>query len=257
MAGTMTPDFEVKLLLDPEEVLEGDSNLASAIRSTFSITPAVAKIGVLFLDNDAKEIYNAGWSPRIRKTEGKDEFELTYKKRYPITGAAILAALAKAAEDGFEASNNNKYEAQVEWGYEKMTLSISRNKKVSDAGLDSVSSLDVKAAQKMLIDEAPDKFNNSGSDGWGKRLLQQARIYGPIHTTRFTGVWQGVKLTIEIWPVTIAKEARTELIVELSFKMDATSDSAALRSSLIEVLQKKGWLCPRDSLKTQLVVDNY
>ncbi|KAJ9150072.1 hypothetical protein NKR19_g5408 [Coniochaeta hoffmannii] len=253
----MTPDYEVKLLLDSAKVLDGNSDLTGVIKSAFAISTAAAEIGVLFLDNDAKDLYTAGWSPRIRKTEGKDEFELTYKKRYPVTSENIDAALEQAAEDGFVASNNNKYEAQVEWGYEKMTLSISRSKKVPDAGISSLGLLDVQEARKMLIDEAPDKFNDFGGDGWGKRLLREARIYGPILTRRFSGVWQGVKVNIEIWPIVIAKEARTKLIVECSFKKDAVDEAAGLRSLLIELLQGKGWLCPHDSLKTQLIMDNY
>ncbi|OIW30779.1 hypothetical protein CONLIGDRAFT_660757 [Coniochaeta ligniaria NRRL 30616] len=257
MAHNMAPDFEVKLLLNPAAVLDANLNLTNAALSTFAMSSAAAEIGVLFLDNDDKDIYAAGWSPRIRKTKGKDEFELTYKKRYPVTCEAVDAALAKAAEDGFDASDQSKYEAQVEWGYEKMTLSISRSKKVPDAGIGSMELLDVKAARTMLIDEAPGKFNDFGGDGWGERLLGEARIYGPIQTKRFTGVWQGVKVTVEIWPVVIAEEARTELIVEVSFKEDEIDDSAALRSGLIELLRGKGWLCPRDSLKTQLIMDNY
>lgn len=252
----MTPDYEVKLLLKPTAVLDSTSNLSGDVLSSFSMPPSATEIGVLFLDTDAKDLYTAGWSPRIRKTKGKDVFELTYKKRYPVTGAAVDAALATAAEDSFEASDGSKYEAQVEWGYEKMTLSISRDKKVSDGGLSSLSLLDVETAQKMLIKEAPDKFNDFGGDGWGKRLLKDARIYGPIQTKRYTGVWQGVKVYVEIWPIVIASEGRTEIVVELSFKGDTADDSAALRSSLIEVLREKGWLCPHDSLKTQLIMDN-
>lgn len=253
----MTPDYEVKLLLKPTAVLDSTSKLSDEILSSFSMPSTAAEIGVLFLDTNDKDLYTAGWSPRIRKTKGKDGFELTYKKRYPVTGVAVDTALAKAADDGFEASDGNKYEAQVEWGYEKMTLSISRDKKVSDGGLSSLSLLDVEAAQKMMIKEAPDKFNDFGGDGWGKRLLKDARIYGPVQTKRYTGVWQGVKVYIEIWPIVIAKEGRTEIVVELSFKGDAADDSAALRSRLIEVVSGKGWLCPHDSLKTQLIMDNY
>ncbi|KAB5542487.1 hypothetical protein GE09DRAFT_1135393 [Coniochaeta sp. 2T2.1] len=257
MAHNITPDYEAKLLLDPAVVLDDNFDPTSTLQSTFNMAPIVTEIGVLFLDNDTKDIYTAGWSPRIRKTKGTEEFELTYKKRYPVTGEEVETTLADAAKDGFVASNNNKYDAQVEWGYEKMTLSVSRSKKVLDGGIDSISLLDVKAACKMLADEAPDKFNHFGGDGCGKRLLREARIYGPIKTKRFTGVWQGVKVNLEIWPIRIAKEARTELIVEVSFKRDVMDESRQLRSGLVEMLRGKDWLCPRDSLKTQLIMDNY
>lgn len=257
MAHNMAPDYEAKLLLLPTVALDDNLNLTSGLQKAFNISPGVAEISVLFLDNDVKDIYTAGWSPRIRKTKGKDEFELTYKKRYAVLHEDVDAALTKAAQDGFAASDSNKYESQVEWGYDKMTLSISRNKKVSDAGIDSMSLLGLKAARKMLVDEAPNKFNDFRGDGWGKRLLQEARMYGPIETKRFTGVWRGVKVNLEIWPIRIAKEARTELIVELSFKQDAMNDNNSLRSDLIDMLRENGWLCPQGSLKTQLIMDNY
>ena len=253
----MTPTYEVKLLLDPAVVLDDSVNPNSALLSTFNMSPTGTDIGVLFVDNDAKDIYAARWSPRIRKTKDKDEFELTYKRRYSVTGENLEPVLLEAAEDGFTASSSNKYEAQVEWGYEKMTLSVSRSKKVPAAGIGSMSQVDLDLARKMLIDEAPDKFNDSAGDGWGKRLLRESRMYGPVETKRFSGVWQGLKMNVEIWPILIAKEARTELIVEVSFKQDAMEDSATLRSGLVELLRQKDWLCPRDSLKTQLIMDNY
>jgi hypothetical protein len=257
MAHNMSPDYEAKLLLRSEIVLDNDANPTNALQSAFKIIPTVSEIGVLFLDTDDKDIFNAGWSSRIRKTKGKDEFDLTYKKRYPVSGEDVEVALAAAATDGFVASSGNKYEAQVEWGYEKMTLSVSRSKKDPDGGLDSIGLLDFETARKMLIDEAPDKFNDFAADGWGKRLLQKSRIYGPVDTKRFTGVWQGVKLHVEVWPIRIAGGDKTELLVEVAFKQDGIEDARPMRSALIEMLRGNGWLCPKDSLKTHLIMANY
>src|SRR6187549_3365230 len=77
----MVPDYEIKLLLDPTVVLGSDHKLKSTVLSAFSMPTSVTKMNVQFLDSNSKEIYNATWSPRIRKIEGEDDFDLTYKKR--------------------------------------------------------------------------------------------------------------------------------------------------------------------------------
>src|ERR1700709_765614 len=129
----MKPDYEVKLLMAPSAVLDTDRKLTSAVRSAFDIPSVVLKMNVQFLDTDSKDIYGNGWCPRVRKTEGEPDFELTYKKRYPVTDGDIDGALATAAGEGFDADATT-YEAQIEWGYEKQTLSIGRAKRASCAG---------------------------------------------------------------------------------------------------------------------------
>ncbi|RKK65610.1 hypothetical protein BFJ69_g16135 [Fusarium oxysporum] len=109
----MTPEYEVKLLLKPTAVLGPDKELKSTVLSTFDMPPSVTKQNIQFLDTDSKDIYAAGWSARIRKSENDDSLELTYKKRYAIVGGDIDAALTTANNDGFEAGDV-KYEAQVE-----------------------------------------------------------------------------------------------------------------------------------------------
>ena len=84
----------------------------------------VTKMNVAFLDTDDEDIYSNGWSPRIRKMEGEDDFELDYKKRYPITNNDINAALTQANNDGFD-SGDEDYDAQVEWGYQNSRRSAS------------------------------------------------------------------------------------------------------------------------------------
>ncbi|OQE14153.1 hypothetical protein PENFLA_c040G09494 [Penicillium flavigenum] len=93
-AGTvtnMTPNYEVRLLLDPDAVLSPKLELADTVLSTFHVASTI-KMNVQFLDTCSKDIYTAGWSARIRKAEN-DGLELTYKKRYAISGVEIDAAL--------------------------------------------------------------------------------------------------------------------------------------------------------------------
>lgn len=69
-ASNIVPDYEVKLLLIPTAVLGSDNKLKATVLSTFAMPTSVTKMNVQFLDTSSKDIYNAGWSPRIRKMEG-------------------------------------------------------------------------------------------------------------------------------------------------------------------------------------------
>ncbi|KAH6853158.1 hypothetical protein B0I37DRAFT_317145 [Chaetomium sp. MPI-CAGE-AT-0009] len=248
----LTAGFEIKFLLKSEEILNAGNEFNDELLSVFTTPPTVTKINVMFMDTDNKALYQARWSARIRKKEGTPNLELTYKKRYTIEGEDIDAALTAVNRDGFNASRDNEYEAQVEWGYKKMTLSISHERKVSDSGSGGTSLPDVESARSMIAGKAPDELRN-----WGKDALQEARVYGPILTTRLTGRWKGIKLTVEVWPIVIAAERRLEYIVEASVKADTKDEAGDVWRSLKDMLSGRGWLCPGDSLKTQLVMDNY
>lgn len=256
-APNLKYNFEVKFLLDAAKVLDTNHELTPELISTFSLPTTATKIAVVFVDTDKKTLYNAGWSPRIRKVEGKRGFELTYKKRYPIESEetkSIDAALDRANADGFDA-NADKYEAQVEWGYDRMTLSISRDKKAGDAEIGSVSLPDVAEASSMLVGQAPDKFDNDGGPGSGTDALRRGRVYGPVLTRRYVGTLSGVRMTVEVWPIPL-KTGVTKYVVEASFKADSKKDGAKPRAAVTELLDAKHWLVHQESLKTQLVMDN-
>ena len=252
----MTPDYEVKLLLSPAAVLGSDRKLTSAVRSAFGMPSTVTRMNVQFLDTDDKEIYSNAWSPRIRKAEGESGFELTYKKRYPITGGDIDGALGTANADGFDAGDTG-YEAQVEWGYQRQTLSISRPKTASSSVYSGMDLPGTSKSQEMLIDEAPDKFDDWLFNGWGTGALDDSRIYGPVLAKRSIGTWSGMTLYIEVWPILNAAGTGTEDIVEASFKTTSRTTASSKHDSLISYLQARGWLLAQDSLKTQLIMDRY
>jgi hypothetical protein len=252
----LKPDYEVKMLLAPTAVLGPDRKLTTAVRTAFGIPSKVLKMSVQFLDTDGRDIYDAGWSPRIRKTEGESGFELTYKKRYSIDAGEIDEALARAAADGFDA-NGGGYEAQIEWGYEKQTLSISRAKSASSSGYAGMDLPDVDASRSMLIDEAPRKFDDWRADRWGTGALGAARIYGPVLAKRHEGRWSDMKLYIEVWPIRDATGTGTTDIVEASFKTTSRKTASSKHDSLMADLRAKGWLLPEDGLKTKTIMDRY
>jgi hypothetical protein len=256
VAPNMTPEYEVKLLLKPAVVLGPNKELKSNVLSTFDMPPSTTKQNIQFLDMDSKDIYTAGLSARIRKTENDDGLELTYKKRYAIVGGDIDAALTTANNHGFDAGDA-RYEAQVEWCYQKQTLSISRKKKVAESTNSETGLPGESNSRAMLIDEAPDKFDNWQGDNWGTSMLAESRIFGPVRAKRSVGKWEGMRLYIEVWP--IGKRASTEVdyLVEASFKTESRMTASTKHDSFISYLQDKGWFLCKDSLKTQLIMDSY
>jgi hypothetical protein len=255
-APNMTPEYEVKLLLNPTAVLGTDGGLTNDILSTFNMPSTVTKQNIQFLDNSSKELYTAGWSVRIRKTENEDDFELTYKKRYTIMDGNIKAALTKANEDHFN-TGDSKYEAQVEWGYQKQTLSISRKKTATDSENSGLDLPGTSKSRAMAIAEAPDKFDDWLSRKWGTGVLATSRIFGPVLAKRWIGRWNGMRLYIEVWPILNCARTGMEYIVEASFKTDSHAVASTEHGSFITFLQDKGWFLAQDSLKTQLIMERY
>ena len=227
------------------------NKLKATVLSTFAMPTSVTKMNVQFLDTDAKDIYNVGWSPRIRKMEGGSDFELTYKKRYTVSNGDIDGALSTANGEGFD-STTTTYDAQIEWGYQKQTLSISRDKTASDSGYSGMDLPGTSKSRSMLISEAPGKFDDWQSNGWGTTALGSARIFGPVLAKRSTGTWSGQELYIEVWPILDHAGTGIEYIVEASFKTNSRSMAEEKQRSFITYLQRMGWFLARDSLKTQL-----
>ncbi|KAL7914499.1 hypothetical protein GGI35DRAFT_434515 [Trichoderma velutinum] len=259
--ANMTPDYEIKLLLDPTQVLESNHELKKIVLTAFDIQKAV-KMNIQFVDKCSKEIDAAGWSLRIRKAEGQSKVELTYKKRYNIEDGNIDDALAQANNDGFNVQAT-EYEAQVEWGFAKQTLSISRDEKVPYSGKSQLDLPDTQESRKLLVKEAPDEFDNwEFGNNRGTKALETTGIFGPVLATRWVGEWNPpqlskTKLTIEVWRVLDSNGTGLEPVVEVSIKAGDPATASRQRDMLIADIKGKGWLIERDSLRTKLILERY
>ncbi|WP_338553474.1 hypothetical protein [Paenibacillus sp. KS-LC4] len=253
--ANMVPTYEVKLLLDSTQVLNSNSTLTSAVSSQFNLTTS-RQTNVEYFDTNSLGLDDAGWNARFRKKEDKNNYELTYKKRYPVQNGNIDAALTLANSEGFDITDDN-YKAEIDWGYSKQTLSLSVDKKVTKSLNGALGLPSESAARQMLLDELPGKLKNWGTSNWGKTQLQNSRAYGPVLATKHTGTWNGLEVDVEIWPIRNAAGTGVENIVEISFKTDEYSIANTKRTALINSLNSLGWLVPADGLKTQLVMERY
>ncbi|KAJ5380215.1 uncharacterized protein N7496_002643 [Penicillium cataractarum] len=254
--SNMVPDYEVRLLLNPTAVLSAEHDLVATVLSAFEMPLISTKMNIQFLDNSLKELYAANWSARIRKVENEDNLELTYKKRYAIIGGHVEAALTAANNDDFNAGDA-KYEAQVEWGYQKQTLSVSRKKMVADPGRTGMDLPGTSNSRQLLIDNAPNKFDNWRPNKWGTSTLSVSRIFGPVFARRSVGLWNDMTLYLEIWPLLNVEGTGVEYTVEASFKTKSHKKASCEQANLATYLQSKGWLLAQDSLKTQLIMERY
>ncbi|EEM29611.1 hypothetical protein bthur0003_15630 [Bacillus thuringiensis serovar thuringiensis str. T01001] len=248
----MKPSFEVKLLLKPEQVLGYNKEMKQEVLEHFQAGTKYERIQVQFLDTANKSLSDEGWFARIRKKEFSKDFELTYKKRYPIQNGVIQDALEVAKKEGFD-SNTDSYEAEIDWGFEKKTLSISNKKSYSAKGYGILDLPNKQAAQNMLIEKLPGKMNKWLYTNWGEEMLKNSRIYGPVLMKRYTGEFENIKANIEIWPLSNTGKLEDDFVIEVSFKTNEESIATKQRELLMASLEKKGWLLPKDSLKTELI----
>jgi hypothetical protein len=250
-AKPATPGVEVKLFLDPRLTLDARNEPGRDVLAAFQVSGHPVAIKMQFLDGRGLELHKAGWNVRFRTVQGKDEMELTYKRRYPVP-SGLDTALARAERDGFDADEKD-YEPELEWGYQQETLTFS-NEKPKKSTTPTLPSL--ANARTLASNEMPGKLRRFRSDGWAKGILSGARIYGPVEGRRWSGRHLDDDISIEVWTLPGACGTGTERIVEVSFKKKQRSDKAVeKREALLELLDQKGWLLTRDVLKTALILE--
>ncbi|MEK4851668.1 hypothetical protein NST04_17615 [Paenibacillus sp. FSL H7-0756] len=254
-AANAVPAYEVKFLADPDLVLDSSGSPRSEVVDALDLDSTPQAIRVEYFDTNMLELNSKGWDVRLRKKENKSDYELTYKKRYPVVNGNIQAALTLANQEGFDASDDN-YEAEVDWGYGKQTLSFSNTKKVSTKVAGAVLPAEDDALE-LLLDKLPGKLKNWSASNWGKQKLAASRAHGPLTFERYTGTWNNQEITLEVWPVRDEAGTGIQNIVEISFKTADSTSVAGLRAGLMSLLNAEGWLIPADGLKTQLILERY
>jgi hypothetical protein len=251
-----SPGYEVKLFLNPKKVLKKGQEPSQDLIDFLGISGPPARLRMAFLDSNLKELHAEGWNVRLREVEGKKELEVTYKRRYPVPDD-LDGTLAVAARQGFDAGET-EYEAEVEWGYRKKTLSFTRKKEVEKPGGDAFPS--AKEARRLAASELPGKLDHWVRQGWAESVLTDARLYGPVEARRWAGSRDDVddKIVLELWQVRKPSGDGEEPLVEVSFKKKDPAKATSGREQLLKRLQdKKGWLVEDDVLKTERILERY
>jgi len=253
-------DYELKLLVDPDRTLDAGGEPTADMRTAFAIDEHKT-IVMQFLDSARRDLDDAQWNVRFRAFDDEDDLELTYKKRYPITNDDIDAALAHAAVDGFNA-DTDEYEAQVEWGMSRKTLSISKKAKPDSDGSDPLDLPGERKSRELCAESIPARLEQQVSQGWLHDVLDVAHLYGPVRGKRWKGSWKGSvggkkKVSIEVWPIRGKPGQKGQRVVEVSVKEDDRATAQTIQAELRAFLAEKGWLLDREILKTQLILKRY
>lgn len=181
------PGYEVKCILRPTMALDLDGRPIRAVQEALYFEGKVRSIWMQFLDGGQGELHRgARWNVRIRKREGKNDAELTFKKRYGAELDGIDATLAKAAGEGFDRDSEGSTwdECQVEWGHNKRTLtfSLERARNVPDAQYTVLPGVEVSRAWALA--ELPAALERALPGGRAREILGGAQVYGPVEGTR-------------------------------------------------------------------------
>lgn len=252
---------EVKFLLDPEKVLDGDQHLKKEWEQAFGITEEWRPIDVMYLETSDRDFQQEGWINRLRWKSGKKKAERTYKKRYPVTDMDIAAACESAAKDGFRISGKGTepdgekgFEAQLDWGYEEMKLSFSLDSNAVLKGHESLASVTEVEAKDFIKSAMPEEEADWKESRWGIEMIDRSKIAGPVRSLRTKGTLRDTEITVEIWPI---DEKKGSYIVELSFEEKDFQAASDLRAELTAYFDEQEILLHKDSLKTKEILDNW
>ncbi|KQO18417.1 histidine phosphatase family protein [Paenibacillus sp. Leaf72] len=240
MSQTEMP-YEIKFLLDGNQVLTDKHELRTDLVHLDQAEHQ--QLDIRFLDTSALDLYRKGWILRGRLKQGKDRWEITFKKRIALQGTMTIEnAIQEAEKLGFDL-NDPSLNKEVDWTGEHQSLNLSYEVKVSASELNDTSDWKI-----TLMKHAPEPLR---LQQWGeitfKEMLSKSNMYGPIPAQKYQGERNGVKESIEIW--TVAGSSIVEITTE-ALGMEAAQSSHELMANLLQqqnllVLQpglsKTGW----------------
>jgi hypothetical protein len=252
----MNPNFEVKLFLNPARVLDVEFRPTHEVQKQLGLGDSHRKISMQFLDSRPPRLHAEGWGVRTRVFDHDPLTEISYKYRIPIGDDGldgVEAAVSKARGYHFDHS----YAAQVEWGFDKRTLSLTDKKlaKLHDRG--SMEQPSRHRCLKLALHDLPGKLDHWKREDWAFDILTDCSIFGPVFGKRWTGKWHDVKLSFETWAIKAETGAGFEPVVELSFKWEHENEAGILRDRLIHSTRENEWLLEYDVLKTELIFARY
>ena len=251
LADPMAIDgVEVKYLLDPAKALDAEGKPTEEVLKALGWTGKVKNRGMQFLDVEGKLYNEAGWSNRVRIKQGDDEYDVTFKKRYAVENGDIAAALAKAEADGFVAGLDG-YECELDWGWNKLTLSVATEESVAKVGYDDTVLPNLEDSIAMVEGAMPDPVKAVAAD------ITKAVLCGPIYYPRYTGELAGMELDIEICAIPNQKTGEIEYVFEVAFSTDTYEEAAAKRDEIAQILEATGYLLKEDGLKTNKILNAF
>ncbi|WP_271554822.1 hypothetical protein [Enterococcus mundtii] len=258
-----TVDTEVKFLLEPRIVLDEDGNLSSSFLQTLDLTiNRQRRIDMQFMDTLEQRFNDQGWIHRIRQRNWQNDWQLTYRKRFPlvwpVTEDSIQTAVKIAENEGF---TEEDWEFEIDWSYDSAVLSVSSTRTVDlPLGVRPGALPDTSLAQRLLIANQPALVPFTDYN----QMINQTLTHGPVYFDRyeFTVPELGGSnaLRIEVLPIKTEDGQGIEYIVEASF-VGENQELAATekqRNYLFDRLSTmENLVVPKSGLRTSTILQRY
>ncbi|WP_217520630.1 hypothetical protein [Vibrio metschnikovii] len=259
-----TDVYEVKLFINPETTLDQEGRPSNAVWQAFGFNSnKVNDHVVLYMDTDALNLRQEGWSIRIRKRDTQGSHRIQYKKRYSITNGNVAAAKSQAESDGFNL-NDADWSIETDWGFTQQTFSVAVTEKQKFKNISaSLGMPNLVEAIHQSKRNAPDEFKFWSATNWGSLVLDQSRIYGEVTFTRFNDgsiTYNNIAIadiSLEIWRILAEQGDDHEYLIEVSFRARGLQQADLQRTALMEFLLAQNWLISDDVLKTQRILERY
>lgn len=164
--------WEVKFFLDPDRVLAADGGSTPEVATALKITGSPEAYRVGFFDGPHLDFHTERWNVRFRDKGGRRE--VSYKRRLPVYHDSVAGVVDTARRQGFDAQEQDEgYEAEIEWGPERQTLSL-----VKDVKLDGSWPATDAGAAAAAADKMSGKLRKWMRDGWAESVLADGRLFG-------------------------------------------------------------------------------
>ena len=179
LPAVAVPDPEVKVYLDVAKVLDVEFKPTRDVDKMLDLKESSRKMSMHFLDARPPQIHLEGWIVRILKFEGEEKFELSYNRRFPLGSGTLDDALAVAAKEGLHAQEDD-YDAQLEWGFQKQTLSFTLKKEFKAKGYDGMNLPALADVRGAAVNGMPGKLDHARREGWARGVLEGGHLFGPV-----------------------------------------------------------------------------
>ncbi|WCM63159.1 hypothetical protein [Paenibacillus polymyxa] len=226
--------YEFKLFVEPKKVLtEGKELIPQVAGLSFSLKD---RMQIYLIDTPDMKLYETGW---IIRNRWKDErWELTYKRRIREYNT-LENAVKQAINEGFALVD---YELEVEWGFEKKALSLSRDPEIKLEG----TSPDLW--KQTVLDRAPQPFKNSDVF---KIVEQDGRVMGPVQSAKYKSEWNEEKVHLEIW--FIGEDCIAEATMKIKEATEAIAEAKHLQ--FVDFFKEHNILLEQDMSKTKWALE--
>ncbi|MGE7838809.1 hypothetical protein [Viridibacillus arvi] len=239
VSAAINPGNEIKYNIKPDFFNE------SKIIDVFLATKK-DEVKIYYFDTVNKAFLGADYNHRLRVYKDSNKIDITYKKRFLNT--PLDEAIAITQDHGFTGNESNyKFELDIKGG--KKNFAVSRKESLKETTKVSFNEVDIEAAKKLILDNAPKKIQNWDTESWYNNTLAQSVVYGPAKATTYKGSYAGYEADIEVW------NYQGDIMVELSTKEDDASKASVIEKLWRDKLEAEGYLSEDQRGKTAFVME--